>query len=89
MPSRQQLSEQVERQARRMQRAERERPTLLSQTVYLGTLGLLFVVPVVGGAYLGQWLDGLVQGYSVRWTISSIVLGILIGAVNVYLFIRE
>lgn len=87
--SKKQLSEQVERQAKRMKEAERERPTLLSQTIYLGTLGLLFVVPVVAGAYIGQWLDGLVQGYSVRWTISLIVLGIFIGAMNVYLFIRE
>jgi len=89
MPSRKQLSDKVERQAERMKQAERERPTLLSQTVYLGTLGLLFVIPVVGGAYLGQWLDGLMEGYSVRWTISLILLGVFIGAVNVYLFIRE
>jgi len=89
MPSRKQLSDKVERQAERMKQAERERPTLLSQTVYLGTLGLLFVIPVVGGAYLGQWLDGLIEGYSVRWTISLILLGVFIGAVNVYLFIRE
>ena len=46
------LRKQVERQAQRMQKAERERPTLLSQTVYAGTLGLLFVLPVIGGAYL-------------------------------------
>jgi len=79
----------VERQAQRMQKAERERPTLIGQTVYIGTLGLLFVLPVVGGAYLGQWLDSLAGGYSVRWTVSLIVLGVVIGAVNVYLFIRE
>ncbi len=35
-------------------RAERERPTLLAQTVYLGTLGLVFVLPVIVGAYLGS-----------------------------------
>ena len=72
-----------------MQKAERERPTLLGQTVYIGTLGLLFVLPVVGGAYLGHWLDGLVEGYSVRWTVSLILLGVFIGGLNVYLFIRE
>jgi ATP synthase protein I len=49
----------------------------------------MFVLPVVGGAYLGQWLDGLSQGYEVRWTVSLIVLGVFIGAVNVYFFIRE
>lgn len=83
------LNEQVERQARRMKQADRDRPTLLAQTAYLGTLGLLFVLPVVGGAYLGLWLDGLSEGYSMRWTLSLIILGIFLGALNVYLFIRE
>jgi ATP synthase protein I len=83
------LRNQVERQARRMQQAEHDRPTLLAQTIYIGTLGLLFVVPVVAGAYLGRWLDSLAAGYSIRWTLSMIFLGVMIGAVNVYLFIRE
>jgi ATP synthase protein I len=84
-----QLRRRVEQQARRMKQAEKERPTLLSQTVYIGTLGLLFVLPLVGGAYLGRWLDSLAEGYSVRWTLSMILLGVFLGGVNVYLFIRE
>jgi len=83
------LRKQVEHQAQRMKKAERERPTLISQTVYIGMLGLLFVLPVIGAAYLGHWLDSLVSGYSVRWTISLILVGILVGAFNVYLYIRE
>ena len=85
----QQLRKQVERQARRMRQAEKDRPTLLAQTAYIGTLGLLFVLPVVIGAYLGDWLDGLRPGYSVTWTVSLVVLGVIVGAFNVYLFIRE
>lgn len=85
----QQLRKQVERQARRMRKAERERDTLLSQTVYLGTLGLLLVLPVVGGAYLGHWIDAHSIEYSVRWTVSLIALGVVLGAVNVYLYIRQ
>jgi ATP synthase protein I len=83
------LGERVRRQAHRLQKAERERATLLGQTVYVGTLGLIFVLPVIGGAYLGNWLDGLFPGYSIRWTVSLILLGVFVGAVNVYLFIRE
>lgn len=79
----------VERQAARIQKAERERPTLMSQTIYIGVLGLLFVLPVVGGAYLGRWLDALVTGYSTLWTVSLILVGAMIGAINVYLYIRE
>lgn len=84
----QQLRKQIERQARRMRQAEKDRPTLLAQTAYLGTLGLLFVLPVVIGAYLGDWLDSLLPGYSVTWTVSLLVLGVIVGAFNVYLFIR-
>ena len=83
------LRRQVERQAQRMRQAEKERPTLIAQTVYIGTLGLIFVLPVIGGAYLGSWLDGTLAGYSMSWTVSLILLGVFIGAVNVYLFIRE
>ena len=83
------LRKQVERQVRRLKKAERERPTLISQTVYIGTLGLIFVLPVIGGAYLGNWLDNMVGGYSIRWTISLIVVGLIVGAFNVYFFIRE
>ena len=83
------LRKQVERQVKRMKKAEQERPTMLGQTVYIGTLGLLLVLPIVGGAYLGQWLDSLATAYSSRWTLSLLLVGVMVGALNVYLFIRE
>ena len=89
MPDRDELKRQIERQARRMKQAEHDRPTLLAQTVYIGTLGLVFVLPVVGGAYLGRWLDSLASGYSIRWTVSLILLGVMVGMINVYLLIRD
>ena len=84
-----QLRKQIDRQVRRMEKAQRERATLLSQTVYIGVLGLVFVLPVVAGAYLGRWLDSLVAGYSIRWTLSMLFIGVVVGAVNVYLLVRE
>jgi len=83
------LRERIDAQVRRMDKAQRERATLLSQTVYIGVLGLVFVLPLIGGAYLGRWLDSLVAGYSIRWTLSMIFLGLVVGAVNVYLLVRE
>jgi ATP synthase protein I len=83
------LEHQVEKQVQRMERAELERRTLLAQTAYIGVLGLLFVLPVIGGAYLGQWLDSLLAGYSMRWTLSLFFIGVVIGAANVYFFVRE
>jgi ATP synthase protein I len=83
------LKEQVAKQVARMKQAEKDRPTLLAQTAYIGTLGLLFVLPIVAGAYFGDWLDSQFEGYSILWTMSMIFLGVIVGAVNVYLFIRE
>jgi len=89
MPQLDDLRKQVERQARRMKKAEREQPSLIGETIYIGTLGLLFGLPVIGGAYLGLWLDSLAADYSVRWTVSLILLGVVVGALNVYLFLKE
>ncbi len=79
----------VETQVGRIQKAKRARRTLLANTVYLGTLGLIFVLPVVAGAYLGNWLDNRIKGYSFSWTVTLIVLGVFVGAMDVYLFVRE
>ena len=83
------LDHNVERDAKRIDRARRERRTVLAQTAFLGTLGVVFVLPVVGGAYLGRWLDSLASGYSLRWTLSLIVVGVVVGGVNAWLMIRE
>jgi ATP synthase protein I len=83
------LEERVAQQVGRLKQAKRDRRTLLGFAANLGTLGVLFILPVVVGAYLGRWIDGLFEGYSVRWTVSLIVLGIAVGALNAYLFIRE
>ena len=85
----QKLEESVQKRVRRMKQAEKERRTLIGQSVYLGTLGVMFVLPVVAGAYLGQWLDSLAEGYEVHWTVSLIVLGVIVGGINVYFFVRE
>lgn len=84
-----QLRQAVEKQVKRMQRAEKERPTLLAQSVFMGTLALLFVLPMILGAYLGNWLDNRVQGYSIHWTIGLMLAGLAVGVFNVYLFVRE
>jgi ATP synthase protein I len=83
------LRQNIEKQATRMTHAENERPTLLAQTVFLGTLAMLFVLPVVGGAYLGHWIDSLQAGYSYRWTIGLIMMGLIVGGFNVYLYIQR
>ena len=83
------LRKSVEKQVKRMQRADKERPTLMAQSVFMGTLTLLFVLPVIFGAYIGNWLDDKAQGYSIRWTIGLIFVGLAIGVVNVYFYVKE
>lgn len=83
------LKKRIESQTKRIKKAIRERPTLIGQTVYVGTFGLIFVLPIIAGAYFGKWLDSLSQGYSVRWTVSFILIGVFVGTLNVYFFIKE
>ncbi|MDH4120805.1 MAG: AtpZ/AtpI family protein [Deltaproteobacteria bacterium] len=84
-----QLKKKLEEQTRRMVQAEKDRPTLLAQTAFLGMLGVLFALPIVVGAYLGNWLDTRSEGYSMVWTMSLLVVGAISGFVNVYLFLRD
>lgn len=82
------LQQGVQTHVKRLKKAEQESHTVLAYTTYIGTLGLVFVLPVIGGAYLGRWLDSLMEGYSIRWTISMLFVGIIIGAMNVYFLVR-
>ncbi len=83
------LREEVDRDARRLDEAGRRKRGVLAQARFLGTLGLVMVLPMVAGAYLGRWLDERLPGYSQSWTLSLLLLGVLIGAINLYLMLRE
>jgi ATP synthase protein I len=76
----------LERQVARRRRFRPAGPIGLLLTG--GTVGLLFIVPLLIGAYLGRWLDSLATAYSARWTVSLIVLGVVIGGYNVYGFLK-
>jgi ATP synthase protein I len=52
-------------------------------------LGLVMVLPIIGGVYLGHWLDSMVEGYSTRWTLSLLFTGLVIGIFNVYFLIKD
>ena len=83
------LMEETERDVRRLDEKERRPASWVGIVFYGGTLGLLFVVPIIAGAYLGRWLDSLASGYSVRWTVSLIVIGIAVGSYNVVRFLKN
>jgi ATP synthase protein I len=81
------LKSSVKQGLARMRKAEGERGNLMAYTFYLGTLGALLAVPVVAGAYLGVWLDEKLGTYV--FTLLFILAGVGIGAVNVYLYLRD
>lgn len=60
--SNKELEQQVKRNVRKINEAKKGKSTLLAQTVYLGTLGFVFVLPIIAGAYLGVWLDEKIKG---------------------------
>ena len=83
------LSNKIAQQSHRMRRAEQHRDNNLVYTIYLGTIGLLFIVPVIAGLYCGLWLDKQAESYSVFWSVFLLCAGIVIGVLNVYFFTRE
>ncbi|WP_018289897.1 AtpZ/AtpI family protein [Verrucomicrobium sp. 3C] len=83
------LASQVSQDVERMKKAEKEKHDVLSSWLSLGTIGLLFILPVVLGAFLGRWLDQHLEGYAVHWTITGILLGVFLGAISVYNHLRQ
>ena len=79
----------IERQVEFAIRSQRRRASLLARTVYLGSVGIMLVLPIVAGAYLGRWLDEHTDVFSFSWTVSLIVVGVFVGAGNVAVFIRQ
>lgn len=79
----------IERQVDLEARSRRGRSSLLARTVYLGSVGVMLALPIVAGAYLGRWLDEHTGIFSFSWTVSLIVIGVFVGAMNVVVFIRQ
>jgi ATP synthase protein I len=69
------------RQAKRMKsRRDNPGPSPLRGIGTFGMIGWSIVVPTVGGAFLGLWLDRVApQGFS--WTLALILGGVVIGAI--------
>lgn len=88
MSFRDKLIQQTRRDIARLDRKNRQPATWIGVLFNGGTLGLLFVVPIICGAYLGRWLDTLAEGYSTRWTLSLILLGVAVGGYNVFRFLQ-
>ncbi len=73
-------AEDIARQAERMKsRRENPGPSPLRGIGTFGMIGWSIVVPTVGGAFLGLWLDR-VAPQSFSWTLALILGGVVLGA---------
>lgn len=86
---REKLENSIRQDINRLEKAKKEKTSVLAQVSALGAIGLAFVLPIVVGAYLGIWLDDKLRGFSISWTISLIFVGIIVGAINVYFLLKE
>lgn len=79
------FSKDVGKSAKELMNARKEKGTFLHYAYVLGVGGWLLALPIVGGAYLGKYLDkkiGISGGTS--WTITFIILGIAVGFFNLW-----
>lgn len=82
-------SDEIDRRAKRMKVA-RDHPgsSPLRGISVFGMIGWSIAVPVVGGTFLGRWLDRVVpQDFS--WTITLIVAGVLLGGVLAWRWMQK
>jgi ATP synthase protein I len=83
------FSKNVEESAKEVKEAEKQKGRLWHYASVIGIAGWLFAIPVVAGAYLGRYLDKKLE-VSISWTITLIIIGMAIGAYNVwYFYFRE
>ncbi len=83
------FSREIEESGRRLAEARRARPTVWRYAALLGAGGWLLVVPVVGGAYLGRYLDQRHVGGGQSWTLTLILLGLAVGIYNFLTYYRR
>jgi F0F1-type ATP synthase assembly protein I len=62
---------------------EKKPDSFLQLVVQATTLGWNLVVPIVGGVLLGRYLDDLL-GKDFTWTVSLLLLGVLVAFNNLY-----
>jgi ATP synthase protein I len=85
------FSEDIGKSAKELTEARKEKGTFWHYAYVLGVGGWLLALPIVGGAYLGKYLDRKMGGSGgISWTITFIIIGIAAGFYNLwYTFMRR
>ncbi|MDR4508123.1 MAG: AtpZ/AtpI family protein [Candidatus Brocadiaceae bacterium] len=80
------FSEHIDKSAKELLESRKQKTTFWQFANVLGVGGWVFVIPIVGGAYLGRYLDKKFGNEGISWTITLIIIGIAAGAFNVWHF---
>jgi ATP synthase protein I len=78
----------VEAVRRQAARARQGRRTFWQGLAVVGVVGWLVVLPAVGGAWLGRWIDRRADT-GIRWTLGLLVLGLAAGCTAAWRHVQE
>jgi ATP synthase protein I len=87
---RRRFHEEVGRKAERKQRAraEEERNVFFWLGMF-GLVGWAVAVPTVAGIALGAWLDRTWPAEQASWTLTFLLIGVVLGCVNAWYWIKR
>ena len=85
------FSKDIGKSAKELMEARKEKGGFLHYAYVLGVGGWLLALPIVGGAYLGKYLDRKIgESGGISWTITFIIIGIAAGFYNLwYTFMKR
>lgn len=84
------LGREVGRKAERRIRGRKEkRRTVWFGLGMFGLVGWAVAVPTLIGIAFGLWLDGRYPQESVSWTLTFLVIGIALGCLNAWYWVRQ
>jgi len=85
------FSKDIGKSAKELLEARKEKGGFLHYAYVLGAGGWLLALPIVGGAYLGKYLDRKIgESGGISWTITFIIIGIAAGFYNLwYTFMKR
>lgn len=80
----------IDKAAKSLLKSRKEESAFWRYASAIGMGGWLFAIPVVGGAYMGRYLDRKWEG-GISWTLTLILVGTAAGAYNLwnYLFRKD
>ncbi|WP_317203638.1 AtpZ/AtpI family protein [Janthinobacterium sp.] len=82
------LADAVGARAARKLKARRRPPLVWSGLGVMGLIGWSVVLPTLGGAALGMWLDQHQVGRH-AWTLALLMAGLALGCINAWLWVAR